>query len=95
MIWAVIWYGLLAVMTTADILTTKIALAMGMHEINPFLAPVVQHIVLIKFAFLLVTIGIILWMEKTKKGSGWLAPAGGTCVTFVAVVSNITVLASV
>ena len=38
MLWAVIWYWLFGIFTVADIITTKIALAIGMHEVNPVLS---------------------------------------------------------
>ena len=92
MIWAVIWYWLLGIFTVADIITTKIALSLGGREVNPFMAPVVEHIVAVKFLFLLGMIVAIFLVERSSKGDGWLPAAGSACVTFAAVVSNIITL---
>ena len=92
MIWSVIWYYLLAIFTAADIITTKIALAIGMHEKSPTMSLMIDHLVELKFAFLLLTIGVILLTEKTKEGDGWTIPASGAMVTFAAVTWNISQL---
>ena len=88
MIWAVIWYYLHGLFTIADIITTKIALASGYHEANPFMVPVVDNLIGIKFAFLLVTIVLIYFTERTAENHGWVIPASGCCVTFAAVLSS-------
>lgn len=95
MIWAVIWYWLLAVFTAADIITTKIALAVGMHEKSPTMSLVIGNLIEIKFAFLFLAIVLIVLTERTKEGCGWLPPAAGAIVTFSAVLWNITQLAGV
>jgi hypothetical protein len=95
MIWAVIWYYLLAVFTAADIITTKIALSVGMHEVNPFMAPLVDHIIEVKILFMLGMIVAVIIVEKTEKGSGWLPVAGSACVTCAAVTSNIIQISQV
>lgn len=95
MIWAVIWYWLLGVFTAADIITTRIALAVGFHEANPFMAPFVGNMVEMKLLFLLLTIGITYATERNAKGDGWMIPASGCCVTSGAVISNIMHLAPV
>ena len=92
MIWSVIWYWLLGIFTAADIITTKIALSIGMHEKSPTMSLMIDHLVELKFAFLLLTIGMIVLTERTKEGAGWTIPAAGTMVTFTAVVWNITQL---
>lgn len=92
MIWVVIWYYLLAVFTAADIITTKIALALGGREVNPFLINSVEHITEIKIAFMVLVIGIVIVTERSHKGHGWIPVAAGTCVTCVAVLSNIVTL---
>ena len=92
MIWSVIWYYLLAVFTAADIITTKLALMLGGREINPFLVNSVEYITEIKLLFLFVVIGIVVVTERTHKGHGWIPVAAGTCVTCVAVLSNIVTL---
>lgn len=92
MIWSVIWFWLLGIFTAADIITTKIALAIGMHEKSPTMSLMIDHLVELKFAFLLLTIVVIILTEKTKEGAGWVIPASGTMVTFTAVVWNITQL---
>jgi hypothetical protein len=89
MIWAVIWYWLLAVFTGADVITTTVAISRGAHEVNPFLAPVIEYLVPIKLAFLLGVIGLVAWIERDNPGHGWLVPAGASCVTVTAVVSNL------
>jgi hypothetical protein len=94
MIWSIIWYYLLALFTTADVITTRIAIALGAHEANPVLNPVVDNLTVIKLSFLLVAIAIIYFTEKHSEGNGWLPAAGGTMVTFTAVVSNIVWIAS-
>lgn len=93
MIWSVIWYWLLGIFTAADIITTKIALSIGMHEKSPTMSLMIDHLVELKFAFLLLTIGIIVLTERTKEGAGWTIPAAGAMVTFMAVTWNITQLA--
>jgi hypothetical protein len=93
MIWAVIWYYLLAVFTAADVITTKIALANGAKEVNPFMAGLTDHIVEVKFVFLILVIIMVAFMESRSKDSSWPPVAGGACVTFVAVVSNIIQIA--
>lgn len=89
MIWSVIWYYLLAVFTAADIITTKMALMLGGREVNPFLINSVDHITEIKIGFMLLVIGIVVITEHSHKGHGWIPVAAGTCVTCVAVLSNI------
>ena len=89
MIWSLIWFWLLGIFTTADVITTKVALSLGFHEGNPFMAPLIDHIVPVKIALLVVMIGVIVWIERTHKGQGWVAPAGCACVTFAAVVWNV------
>ena len=89
MIWSLIWFWLLGIFTTADVITTKVALSMGFREGNPLMAPLVEHIVLVKIAFLLATIAVIALIERTHKGQGWIAPSGAACVTFAAVVWNV------
>lgn len=88
MIWAAIWYWLLVAFTAADVITTRIALAMGMHEANPFMAPVIEHMILVKAAYLIGMVAAIWWFERVSTGDGWLAPCAATCVTSVAVTSN-------
>lgn len=92
MIWAVIWYAVLAALTAADTITTKIALMNGYQEINPFLAPFTDHLFEIKVAFMLITIVLTVWAERSVKGSGWVVPATGACITLTPVISNIAVL---
>jgi len=92
MIWSVIWFWLLGIFTTADIITTKIALALGMQEKSPTMSLMIDHLVELKFTFLIVTIVIIILTERTKEGAGWTIPASGAVVTFIAVVWNITQL---
>lgn len=77
MIWAVIWYWLLAVFTAADIITTKIALSNGGREVNPFMVGLVDHIVEVKFVFLLLVMLMIIWMESRKENTAWIPVAGG------------------
>jgi hypothetical protein len=94
MIWAAIWYWLLAVFTAADVVTTERAIALGAHEINPVMAPIVDNLILVKMAFLLVAAAIIIYTEGTWKGSGWKPACAGACVAFVPVVSNLLWFAS-
>ncbi len=89
MIWSVIWYWLLAVFTLADIITTRICIALGGHEANPFMAGYVDQIVEVKIGYLCLMAVIMAGSERMHKGSGWLPVAGGSCITFTAVLSNI------
>jgi hypothetical protein len=89
MIWSVIWYYLLALFTAADVITTKIALQIGLHEANPFMMGLTNHIVEVKFVFLILVIVMVTFMESRSEDSSWPPVAGGACVTFIAVVSNI------
>lgn len=89
MIWAAIWYWLLVIFTAADIITTKIWLAHGAVEANPFLAPVIDHIIPIKIGFLLIMAAVVVSVERSSKGCGWLPVASASAVTFVAVVNNL------
>ncbi len=95
MIWAVIWYWLLAVFTAADIITTKIALMNGGKEVNPFMAGLTDHIVEVKFAFLILVMIMVVCMESRKENTAWVPVAGGATVTFIAVISNIIQLTGV
>lgn len=95
MIWSVIWYWLLAVFTAADIITTKIGLALGAHEANPILAPVVDHLVEVKFAALIICIVLAYQVEKSHPEKSWIPIAAGACMTFTAVIWNITRLAAI
>lgn len=94
MLWAVIWYWLFGIFTVADIITTKIALAIGMHEVNPILSGNTDLIIPLKLIVMLAVIVLIILTEKTSNGSGWVIPASGTCVTMIAVLNNIIQLSS-
>jgi hypothetical protein len=89
MIWSVIWFWLLGIFTTADIITTKVALSLGFREYNPFMAPVIDFIVPIKIGVLLFMIWVVWSVERTHKGHGWIPVSGAACVTFAAVVWNV------
>ncbi len=89
MIWSVIWYWLLALFTISDIITTRICLALGGHEANPFMAGFVDNIVEVKLAYLCLMALVMVGAERMKEGSGWIPVAGGSCITFTAVLSNI------
>lgn len=94
MIWAIIWYWILGIFTVSDIITTTTAIQAGAHEVNPVMVALMDHLVAVKFAYLLAMIGVIVWMEKRYKGSGWTAPAGAACITSMAVISNVIQLGS-
>lgn len=94
MFWAVIWYWLFGIFTVADVITTKIALAIGMQEVNPILSENTDLIIPLKLAAMLAVIVLIVLTEKTDGGSGWLIPASGTCVTMIAVLNNIIQLST-
>jgi hypothetical protein len=89
MIWAVLWFWLFADLTGADIITTTVAISLGAHEANPFLAPMIDYLIPIKFAGMLACIGIAVMTERIQKGSGWMVPAAASIVTLAAVVSNL------
>ena len=98
MIWAVIWYYLLAVFTAADIITTKLIIILGGHEWNPYMARVLDHFFEIKIVFLLVMIVLIVCAEivLSKLGhgdGGWAPAASAACATFGCVLSNIIQIA--
>ena len=93
MIWAVIWYWLLAVFTAADVITTEYAITKGLHEANPFMAGLIDNIFEVKMGFLLLMIIVVVYVERHKEGHGWIPLAGCACVTFIAVVSNIIQIA--
>jgi hypothetical protein len=92
MIWAAIWYWLLVIFTAADIITTKIWLSHGAMEANPFMAPVIDHIIPIKIGFLLIMAVVVISVERSSKGYGWLPVASASAVTFIAVLNNIILL---
>jgi hypothetical protein len=89
MIWAAIWYWLLVIFTAADVVTTKVWLASGGIEANPFLAPVIEHLIPIKILFLIVMAAIVISVERTSRGDGWIPLASASVVTLVAVLNNI------
>ena len=89
MIWSIIWYYLFALFTAADVITTQVALSMGMREVNPFMAAHIDYIIPIKIAVLLLMAGFIIHIERSHNGQGWLVPSGAACVTFAAVVWNV------
>jgi len=94
MIWTVIWYWLLSAVTAADIITTRIGISRGAREINPFLAPVLDHLIELKIMALVACIVLAYFIEKSHPGESWVPVAAGTCLTFGAVVSNILHLAA-
>ena len=89
MFWSFIWYWLLTIFTVSDIITTKVGLASGGHEANPAMALIINNIIEVKLAYLVFMIGVILVVERFHRGSGWIPVAAGSCVTFVAVISNV------
>lgn len=92
MIWAVIWFWILAVFTAADVVTTKLWLARGATEANPVLAPVIEYLVPIKIAFLVVVAVVIITVERESRGDGWVPPAAASAITFVAVLNNVIIV---
>lgn len=89
MIWIGIWTYLLALFSAADAITTTEAISHGAREFNPFIVPVVDHIFLVKYGFVIVAICMALWTEHKYRGDGWTIPASATCVTVLPVVSNV------
>jgi hypothetical protein len=49
----------------------------------------IDYLIPIKFAGMLVCIGIAVMTERIQKGSGWMVPAAASIVTLAAVVSNL------
>jgi hypothetical protein len=88
MIWSLIWFWLLGIFTTADVITTKVALSMGFYEGNSVLSPSIAYLIPLKIAFLLFVIAVVVWVENRREGHGWIPVSGAACVTFAAVVWN-------
>lgn len=92
MIWAAIWYWLFTIFSIADIITTRIGLAVGLHEANPLMAPFIDSIIEMKLIVLFLAVAIVLVYEQINKGSGWFPLALGTCATAGGVISNIALI---
>lgn len=89
MIWSFIWYWLLTIFSAADIITTRVAISRGAHEVNPIMAIFLGNIIEVKILFLLLVAGIIIWTERTNRGEGWVPVAGASCFTFIVAISNL------
>lgn len=94
MIWSFIWYWLLTIFTVSDVITTRMGISHGAHEVNPIMVLVLDHIIEVKILFLLIVAATILITERTHKGNGWVPVAGASCMTFAAVISNIFQISS-
>lgn len=79
-------------LTAADVITTKVWLANGGIEANPFLSPVIEHLIPIKILFLIVMAVIVISVERTSRGDGWIPLASASVVTLVAVLNNILIV---
>jgi hypothetical protein len=82
-------------LTAGDILTTWSILAAGGIELNPLMAPVIDHIVLIKIAAVALVAGITIQCERSLPGAGPVAPGLAAGVTCLPVVHNLAVLGAV
>lgn len=94
MFWAAVWYWILAALTFADLFTTQIILSLGGSELNQNIIPYLDNFTAIKIFFLIVNFALVIFLEKMYEGYGWMPAASASCMTFMAVISNITQICS-
>ena len=90
MIWSLIWFWLLGIFTTADIVLSRILMTSGFYEGNPLGVALITHspelIIPIKLS---VTIVMVLMVERLSKGNGWVPVSLAASESFAAVVWNV------
>lgn len=82
-------FALLVMLTVADVVTTKYILSAGYHELNPFMAPIVDHIVSIKILAICIISAMSVFAEKQIEGTGTIVIGVPAAMTFYPVIHNL------
>jgi len=80
------------VVTGADVVTTLVILGAGGHELNIFLAPVINLILPIKVGAVMVIGSLAAVCERRLPGAGWKVITAAVAVTVLPVIHNLMVI---